>query len=42
MTFERIQEQVNVQPLELWKAVNHFQKTDKAIPTNLKYHLLDI
>ena len=42
LTFEEIQEQVKVQPFELWKAINHFHKNDRSIPTSLKYHLLDL
>lgn len=33
---------MNTSPFELWKACDYFLKFDKAMPSALKLHLLDI
>lgn len=42
ISFEEILDLLGTHTFELWRAVDHFHKSDKRIPTNLKYHLLDI
>lgn len=42
VSFEDIIKVLGTRALDMWRAVDHVHKSDKRIPTNLKYHLLDL
>lgn len=44
LTFEEIEEQLQVQPFEMWKAIDYYLKSDelKLIPQPIKLHFLDL
>lgn len=41
-SFEEIEDTIEIEPFEMWKVIDYFLKSDKAIPSPLKLHLLDL
>lgn len=42
LTFEKIEEELQVPPFEMWKAFDYFLKSDRSMPNPIKLHFLDL
>lgn len=42
LTFADIEEHMNLNSLNMWKACDFFAKFDKSMPATLKMHLIDL
>ncbi len=40
-TLDKLEQQIKVSQISLWRAVDFFLKFDKSMPVNIKIHLLD-
>lgn len=42
VTFADIENEMNASSLDMWKACDFYAKFDKAMPSSLKMHLIDL
>ena len=42
LSFEKIEQELQIVPFEMWKAIDYFLKSDKSIPFPIKLHFLDL